>query len=74
MSQAKVPANRIHQKWMLSRIKDLILPPGSGNGSVGILRQEDFERVVKVLVEMKLLLKVPEYKTFSVGYPANAAK
>src|SRR5512139_2771606 len=32
MSQAKIPANRMHQKWMFNRMKDLISPPDQRGG------------------------------------------
>ena len=35
MVQAKIPANRMHQKWMLDRMKDLIFPPDQ-RGRIGI--------------------------------------
>lgn len=47
MKAANVPANRVHQKWMLMRMKDLILPEGTTDTSTGILNKEDFLRVAR---------------------------
>lgn len=44
MKEAKIPANRAHQKWMLERMRDLVMPQ-QGRGELGQLRQADYEAV-----------------------------
>ncbi|MFA5117525.1 MAG: ABC transporter substrate-binding protein [Candidatus Omnitrophota bacterium] len=63
MRQAHVPANRLHQQWMLSRMKDLICPPDTG-GRPGELNKDDYERVVKELINNDLIEAAPGFKEF----------
>jgi NitT/TauT family transport system substrate-binding protein len=63
MRQAHIPANRIHQQWMLSRMKDLIVPPDA-SGSRGELNKDDYERVVKELMSNGLIEAAPDFKEF----------
>jgi len=63
MRQAHVPANRLHQQWMLSRMKDLICPPDTGC-SPGELNKDDYERVVKELMSNDLIEAAPGFKEF----------
>jgi len=63
MKEAKVPANRVHQKWMIDRMKDLILPQGSP-GNMGILKESDFERVARELKKNGLIKEMPDFKLF----------
>jgi len=63
MKEAKVPANRVHQKWMIERMKDLIIPPQS-QGDMGILKESDFERVAKELRKNGLIKEILDFKLF----------
>ena len=63
MAAAQVPANRVHQRWMLARMKDVIAPAGL-DGAVGRLRREDYERVGAVLLDRKLVTAVPDFAAF----------
>ena len=58
-----IPARRVHQKWMLERMKDLILPPDS-RVPMGSLQNEDYQRVAKTLKENGLIKKVPDFTSF----------
>jgi NitT/TauT family transport system substrate-binding protein len=62
MAQAKVPVNRVHQKWMLNRMKDLISPPGPGR--IGILELSDYQGVAGELKESGLIGEIPDYRSF----------
>ena len=62
ISQAKIPANRAHQKWMLNRMKDLISPPDGS--SIGMLQPRDYERVDYELKENDLVKRTPSYYSF----------
>lgn len=63
VDEANVATNRCHQKWMLERMKDVILPPGL-DVPVGVLREEDYANVVKVLETGGLEGEVPAYSSF----------
>jgi NitT/TauT family transport system substrate-binding protein len=58
--KANVGTNRVHQKWMLARMKDLILPPGS-NTAMGRLTQEDYLRVAGEMKRSGLIKEIPPY-------------
>jgi NitT/TauT family transport system substrate-binding protein len=64
MIEAKVPANRMHQKWMLERMKDIIMPPGTIPGS---LNKEDYDRVGNELKESGLIKEIPDMDSFVFG-------
>jgi NitT/TauT family transport system substrate-binding protein len=72
ISQAKIPANRVHQKWMLNRMKDLISPPDGG--SIGILQPRDYERVDYELKENDLVKRTPSYYSFFVRCDKDVEK
>jgi NitT/TauT family transport system substrate-binding protein len=63
MTLAKVPANRVHQRWMLARMKDLILIPEEKN-LLGKLKKEDYQRVAQELKASGLIKKIPEFQSF----------
>jgi NitT/TauT family transport system substrate-binding protein len=62
MREAKIPANRIHQKWMLNRMRDLIMP---GTAAPGILKEKDYEAVCSSLLKAGLIRTCPGYTVFS---------
>ena len=64
MHEAQLPANRIHQKWMLDRMRDLIMP-GSAQGAPGLLREEDYRAVAGELRKAGLIRDYPDYSTFT---------
>lgn len=65
MIKEKIPANRAHQRWMLDRMKDIIL---AGNDiPMGVLRQEDFERVKSVLIDTGFMDDAPMFPEFYRG-------
>jgi NitT/TauT family transport system substrate-binding protein len=72
ISQARIPANRVHQKWMLSRMKDLISPPDGS--SIGILQPRDYERVEHELKENDLVKRTPSYSSFFARCDNRAEK
>ncbi|SFM34086.1 ABC transporter substrate-binding protein [Nitrosomonas communis] len=63
MREAHLPANRMHQKWMLERMRDLMVPVNS-KGTLGHLMQQDFEAVAHALQKQGLIHKYPEYNDF----------
>jgi NitT/TauT family transport system substrate-binding protein len=60
---ANVPTDRVHQKWMLERMRDIIEPPGT-DAPWGILRQADYQRVAEELQESGLIQQIPAFSQF----------
>ena len=73
ISRAKIPANRIHQRWMLERMRDLISPPGH-RGPIGILQPSDYQRIADELKESGLIKKTPDYHSFFFRCDTRAEK
>ncbi|HOP48461.1 MAG TPA: ABC transporter substrate-binding protein [Desulfobacteraceae bacterium] len=63
LHKAHIPATRVHQKWMLMRMKDLIFPDDS-DVPMGQLVPEDYYRVASILKENGLITQVPDFKSF----------
>lgn len=63
---AKVVTNRTHQRWMLDRMRDIILP-ATGATELGQLRPEDYQRVGEALQGAGLLKRLPPFGEFFVG-------
>jgi NitT/TauT family transport system substrate-binding protein len=72
-TQAKIPANWIHQHWMLERMKDIIIPKDK-NVKLGALQQDDYKRVAQELMKNGAIKTVPDYRSFSVRCGSNAEK
>jgi NitT/TauT family transport system substrate-binding protein len=64
MRAAKIPANRMHQKWMLARMRDLILAQGVRSAS-GLLKQGDYESTGRILLKDGMIRKVPDFSDFA---------
>jgi len=64
MKMAKVPVNRVHQKWMLDRMKDIVMPRNKKDPPVGVLRQQDFSFVAGELHSMNLIRNIPDFSGF----------
>ncbi|ACD95740.1 ABC transporter substrate-binding protein [Trichlorobacter lovleyi] len=64
MREAQIPANRVHQKWMLDRMRDLIMYDAP-RGLPGLLKQQDYEGVGRALRANGLIRSYPDYATFS---------
>lgn len=63
MRKAHVPANRVHQKWMLEKMKELILPSGDRR-DLGLLDKEDYANVCRELRSGKDITEAPAYDDF----------
>ncbi len=66
MREARIPANRAHQKWMLLRMRDLMVPPDLADAP-WTLKEGDFEQVARVLKESGLVPSLPRYESFLGG-------
>ena len=63
LKKEHIPARRVHQKWMLERMKDLMLPPDSLVPR-GILQTGDYQKVVQALKENRLIMEFPQFTSF----------
>lgn len=73
MREAKVPANRVHQKWMLGIIEKLMIPEGDGSGT-GKLSPDDYLAVAAMLKDNGLIDNVTEFNSFYMPVIKNAEK
>ncbi len=64
MREANISANRTHQKWMLARMQDLIMPNGAKQASCR-LKQSDFDTVSDFLLRAGLIGEKPDYGEFT---------
>jgi NitT/TauT family transport system substrate-binding protein len=63
MREAHLPANRVHQKWMLDRMRDLMTPVNP-QGTLGDLREQDYEAVGHTMQKYGLIHNYPDYNAF----------
>jgi NitT/TauT family transport system substrate-binding protein len=61
---AHLPANRVHQRWMLERMRDLALP-GDSAAALGVLREEDYLAVAETMLQIGLIEGYPAYRQFA---------
>jgi NitT/TauT family transport system substrate-binding protein len=73
LKRAHVPATRVHQRWMLERMRDLIRPEGS-TVPVGTLKREDYRRVAEGLMENGMIETIPPFETFYRSCTGHAEK
>jgi len=71
MREAHLPANRMHQKWMLERMRDL-MKPVNPQGTLGYLMLHDYEAVGRTMQKNGLIRSYPDYNDFV--WRANAGK
>lgn len=64
MREAHLPANRVHQRWMLERIRELALPDGSQE-ALGLLEERDYRAVAETLLRDGLVRGFPDYREFA---------
>lgn len=60
---AKVPTTRVHQRWMLAKMKELIMPDGQAS-EIGLLPETEYRRVAEELVAAGLLKDIVPYTEF----------
>jgi NitT/TauT family transport system substrate-binding protein len=64
--RAHLPTNRAHQRFMLARMRDVMLgQQGQSVPPLGTLAREDFDRVAAVLLEQGLIRTKPDFAAFS---------
>lgn len=74
MKMANVPANRVHQRWMLMRMKDLILPEDGKDIAIGTLDKEDYLRVSQELRRNGSIGAIPDFTLFYKACANHAEK
>lgn len=63
IERAHLPANRVHQRWMLNRMQDLALPDGD-RSPFGDLREATYAAVLKALPVAEGTVCTPDYGSF----------
>jgi NitT/TauT family transport system substrate-binding protein len=63
---ASTGTNKAHQRWMLARMRDLILPDGD-RAALGRLQEKDYDHLAEVLKDMNLISHKPSFKEFYRG-------
>ncbi len=70
VTAARLPTNRVHQKWMLARMQDIIIPPQRSH-PMGTLLATDYRFVTQQLLENGIISTIPEYSEFHDPSPAT---
>ena len=70
MAAARLPANTSHQKWMLARFQDLVVPADAGS-IPGVLRRADFVTVATALKEAGFIAEIPDFDDFAARCEAD---
>ncbi len=65
MRAAKIPANLLHQRWMLEHMNE-VMTGGAGGALSGVLKQSDYLRVAEELKKDGLLDVVPAFDSFYI--------
>jgi NitT/TauT family transport system substrate-binding protein len=63
----KVPANYSHQKWMISKYRELYLREGRTTLNI-ILNEQDYRANAQVLLENNMIKSIPPYREFFKPY------
>ncbi len=64
LRKARIPATRVHQRWMLDRMADLMTVRGGRNERTGILRRSDYRRVTRILLDGGIIGTIVPFGTF----------
>ncbi|MFM1770409.1 MAG: hypothetical protein RJA22_2938 [Verrucomicrobiota bacterium] len=63
MREARLPSNRVHQRWMLDRMRDLTQPAAPG-ARPGALREADYTAVAQAMVRLGFIPQAPDAPSF----------
>ena len=63
MREARLPANRVHQRWMLDRMRDLMQPASAGTPR-GATLAADYLAVGESMKREKLIASYPPFEEF----------
>jgi len=67
MRRAHVPVSRVHQRFMLARMRDVMLPATKTDTPLGRLARADYDRVAQALTGLGLMQTTPAYQDFARG-------
>lgn len=71
--EQNMPANFVHQRWMLERYRDLYYAdPESGINTV--LPESAFQTIAKILLEAGLIGEIPSFKEFYIPFQSLETK
>ncbi|HNY12503.1 MAG TPA: ABC transporter substrate-binding protein [Candidatus Wallbacteria bacterium] len=73
IKEAHMMANKANQRWMLARMRDIVIPKDA-NQSIGELIEKDYMKTVNVLLESGSIKISPEYKSFYKSCVKNVSK
>lgn len=65
VNELNLPSNRVHQRWMLERMQEVMAP--KGRFIAGELTREEFMTVARAMREGELIGSIPEYEDFYGG-------
>ena len=65
VNEAMINTSRAHQKWMLARMRDIILPQGKTH-ALGRLSEADYQTVGRELQQAGIIKTIPPYGAFHV--------
>lgn len=65
--EANIPSNRVHQQWMLERMRDVILPDNNER-ILGQLREADYHTVASEMLRVDLIDSIPDFQVFHENY------
>ncbi len=63
MHEAKIPASRAHQRWMLDRMRDLVVTDTAG-GVSGELSEQDYLAACRAMHSNGLIRSYPDFREF----------
>ncbi|HAY22200.1 MAG TPA: ABC transporter substrate-binding protein [Desulfobacterales bacterium] len=63
VTEAHIKTNRVHQKWMLAQLQELIEPPGKAI-PMGLLVPQTYRQVAQELQNYLLIKTIPPYEEF----------
>lgn len=70
---ANLPSDRVHQKWMLARMQEIIQPPGS-DIPMGMLKETTYGQVAQEMLKRGIIKAIPEFSKFYKDFAATDAK
>ena len=68
-----LPISRVHQEWMLDKMRELI-EPGYAERKIGVLSEDDYERVATSLMKEKMIETAPPFTIFHKSCDAYSEK
>ncbi|MEW6366779.1 MAG: ABC transporter substrate-binding protein [Acidobacteriota bacterium] len=63
--------NRVHQRWMLRSMRDLIMPSGDPS-PVGLLKEADYRNTATGLLNNRVIATIPDFASFHENCIAEA--